>query len=108
MRGIKVCKEWEQLQNFCDWAYSNGYKNKLTIERIDPNGDYCPENCCWTERKRQANNRRNTIKYTINNVTKSLSDWCAEYNMSYSLVYQRVHYHNWDIEKALTKPSIFS
>ena len=108
MRGITVCKEWEQFQNFCDWAYANGYEDKLTIERIDPNGNYCQENCCWIDRRRQQNNKRNTLKYTINGITKSLSDWCAEYNVSYHLVYQRVHYHDWNIEKALTKPSIFS
>lgn len=78
-RGIKVCDEWaDSFQAFYNWAMSNGYQDGLTIERKDVNGDYCPENCCWIERKLQARNRRNAHYVTYNGETKTLSEWSRE------------------------------
>lgn len=58
LRGIKVCKEWLNFEKFMDWSLKNGYKKELSLDRINVNGDYCPENCRWTTFHQQAVNQR--------------------------------------------------
>lgn len=61
-RGVDVCDEWyDSYENFRDWSLKNGYKEGLTIDRIDVDGDYEPNNCRWVDWKTQENNRRNTV-----------------------------------------------
>lgn len=104
-RGITVCDEWKNnFQNFYDWAMSNGYKDNLTIERIDFNGNYCPENCKWIPRSEQTKNRRNVHKITYKGKTQSLSDWARELNINFNTLYQRVITLKWDITKSFEKP----
>lgn len=76
-RGITVCDEWLEYIPFKEWALSSGYKQGLTLERKDVNGNYCPENCCWITMSEQCNNKRNTIhieyngkSYTIKEIAK--------------------------------------
>ncbi|MDR2729530.1 MAG: hypothetical protein LBB81_01365 [Treponema sp.] len=59
-RGINVCEEWRNFIPFRDWALANGYDDDLTIDRIDNDRNYCPNNCRWATWKEQANNKRNT------------------------------------------------
>lgn len=58
-RGIKLCQEWYDYTVFRAWALNNGYDDVLTLDRIDNDGNYCPENCRWTDQKTQCNNKRN-------------------------------------------------
>lgn len=89
-RGIIVCDEWlRDFINFYNWAMSHGYDDNLTIDRIDVNGDYCPDNCRWTDYETQGNNRRNTVYLTYNGKTQSVSQWCRELKLNLSTVYYR-------------------
>lgn len=104
-RGIKLCVEWDKedgFKKFKEWAYSNGYDDSLTIDRIDVNGDYSPENCKWSTNTEQNRNKRNTIFVTIHNETKTLIDWCEFYDINYGSVWRRINKYNYTPEKALT------
>lgn len=61
-RGIALCKEWEEYDAFYKWAIYAGYRQNLTIERKDVNGDYCPENCKFISQRMQATNKRNSMR----------------------------------------------
>ena len=88
-RGISVCKEWESYPKFKEWALSHGYRDDLTIDRIDVNGNYCPENCRWATRTEQQNNRCNTRWIEYKGQVKSLKDWCRELKLNENSVASR-------------------
>ena len=106
-RGIEVCEEWKNVHNFIEWAHATypQTNQKLSLDRINSNSSYIPENCRWTSQKAQVNNRRNTTMCEMNGVTKSLSEWCAEYQMPLSVVSSRIRVMGWPVEKALTTPT---
>lgn len=90
-RGIIVCNDWlHNFNAFKDWALSNGYKDTLTIDRIDVNGNYCPENCRWITLKEQANNTSKNIKITINGTTKNLHEWLEICNIKSGSFYYKL------------------
>lgn len=75
-KGIKVCDEWkDHFEPFMEWALSNGYSDDLTLDRIDPYGDYEPSNCRWATKKQQANNKTTSRFITICGITHTLSEW---------------------------------
>lgn len=89
-RGITVCDEWKNdFEAFYDWAMSNGYKDELTIDRIDVNGNYEPDNCRWATRKEQTMNKRRTVMIEINGVLKSLLTISKETGIPYKTLYNR-------------------
>ena len=105
--NIQICNEWlNNFNNFYNWAINNGYKNDLTIDRINMNGNYEPINCRWITMKEQANNKKNDHYITINNETKTLTQWCEQYNIKYDTVYNRINKLNWEPLKALTTLNI--
>lgn len=102
-RGITVCEDWKNnFQTFYDWAIAAGYRDDLTIDRIDTNGDYCPDNCKWSTWEEQENNRRNNRLVTYDGKTQTISQWAREYNIPYITLIKRLNSPDWNIEKALT------
>lgn len=104
-RGIVVCDEWkDNFEAFYDWAINNGYKEGLTIDRIDNDGNYEPNNCRWVDKKIQACNTRRNLKLTYNGITHLISHWAELLNLDQGLLSHR-YSSGWDIEKMLTKRS---
>jgi len=100
-RGISVCEEWREYLPFAEWAKSNGYHEGLTIDRIDANGDYCPENCRWATFKEQANNKTNNRYITYLGETKTMSQWSEIVGVDPGTIAFRLD-NGWSVEKALT------
>lgn len=77
-RGIRVCEAWQKFEPFCEWALSAGWRKGLDLDRIDNNGNYCPENCRWATRQDNVNNRRVTVFIKVNGERKTCSQWSKE------------------------------
>lgn len=88
-RGIKMCEEWNDFENFMKWAYETGYTDELTIDRIDVNGDYCPENCRWLTNFEQQSNKRTNVKIAYNGKTQTIAQWSRETGISFALIHWR-------------------
>lgn len=89
-RGIRVCAEWlNDVHAFVPWALRNGWNPDLWIERIDVNGDYCPENCTFLPRKEQMRNRTNNITITIDGETKCMAEWCEIFGCEFGTAWMR-------------------
>ena len=102
-KGITVCTEWrDNFQAFHDWAISHGYRDDLSIDRIDVNGNYEPGNCRWATAKKQSNNLSVNRKITFNKVTKTLSEWAAITGIDRRTIAARLDLQGWTVEQALT------
>lgn len=102
-RGIAVCDEWQNdFLAFYDWAMANGYKDNLTIERIDNNGNYEPANCRWATKKEQANNTRKNHLFTYGGKTQTISQWAEEYGIKPNTLLYRIR-RVWNFERAITE-----
>lgn len=102
-RGIGIDSEWlgeKGFEHFYEWSMQNGYSDKLTIDRIDNNRNYGPDNCRWADARTQANNRRTNVVYDIGNGPQTRAELCREYGMGYNKVRNRVQ-SGWTIEEAL-------
>ena len=104
-RGVAVCSEWHNIEAFENWVKASGFRKGLTLERIDPNGNYCPENCRWATSKEQANNRRNTLLLEYNGVCRPVSEWANVLGLSKSTISNR-YYRGLPIEKILAKEDL--
>ena len=103
-RGIKICDEWlSDFRKFYYWSINNGYKDELTIDRIDVNGNYEPSNCRWTTQKVQQNNRTNNHNITYNGETHTMKQWAERLGIKYKTLERRINAYHLTIEKAFTK-----
>lgn len=102
-REITVCEEWLEFKCFHDWALANGYKDHLTIERINNDGNYDPSNCTWVPPEAQARNRRSNHFLTFNGKTLIIAEWAEFLQVDRGVIEQRL-LRGWNPEEALKKP----
>ena len=102
-KGIKVCDEWlNDFQNFYEWAINNGYSETLTIDRVNNNGDYCPENCRWCDYTEQSNNRSTNRFIEYKGERKTIANWSKVTGIPRSTIWNRLK-ANKTIEEVLQK-----
>lgn len=108
-KGIVMCDEWRNdFKAFYDWAMENGYnpnakRGECTIDRIDNNKGYFPENCRWVDNLVQQNNKKNNVFISYNNETHSVAEWSRILDISRYALYARLK-KGWSVEKTLTTP----
>lgn len=103
-RGITIRHKWlNSFEAFYDWAMANGYREDLTIDRIENDGNYEPSNCRWASAKEQANNTRKNRLLTHNGETHTMSEWADLTGIGEKAIYRRLN-RGWSVAKALTTP----
>lgn len=100
-RGITVCPEWLDFTGFYEWAVANRYSDGLTLDRIDPNGDYTPENCRWVSWKEQMNNKRSNRLISAFGKTLTVQEWSEATGIPRSTIVNRLKL-GWTSEQAVT------
>lgn len=101
-RGICICDEWlNNYESFKTWALNNGYEQGLSIDRIDNDKGYEPQNCRWVTSVAQANNRRSNRLITYNGETHNVTEWASILNKNPKTIFNRL-YSGWDVDKALS------
>ena len=103
-RGVSVCKEWCDFSVFRRWAESNGYTDTLSIDRIDPSGNYCPENCRWATMLEQQRNRRNSLHVEVDGVLIPLTTAAEKAGIPYHTAWRRIVRLGMLPAEALTSP----
>lgn len=101
-RGITVCDSWLRFANFL--ADMGERPADMTLERIDNNLGYVPDNCRWATYKEQNNNRRDNRFITLNGETKTMAQWCEQLGLPQKTISQRINGYGWSPERALTEP----
>lgn len=103
-RGISICDDWKNdFMNFYNWSMNNGYQDNLSIDRINVNGNYEPNNCRWADDFTQRRNKRNNKYFCINGDMKTITDWAKQYGIKSNVVRERIK-KGWSIEDALNIP----
>lgn len=102
-RGIAVCDEWHDFLKFREWAEANGYEDKLTLDRVDNDGGYHPENCRWVNQEDQANNKRNTVRYDYRGGRYTIAELSEMSGVRKHILRNRIH-NGMSVEDAASKP----
>lgn len=102
-RGIGVCERWDEFANFLE-DMGPTFAEGLTLDRIDCNGDYAPENCRWADHTTQANNTRSNVFITLWGESHTLTEWCRLVGLPIKVVQNRYYNYGWDVERCLTTP----
>lgn len=103
-RGIQVCSEWvNDYSVFREWAISSGYSNNLSIDRIDTDGNYEPDNCKWSTNKEQQNNKRTNRILRYDNKEMTLKQWSEVICIPNDTLWRRLE-SGWSVERTLTQP----
>lgn len=105
-RGIKICEEWNLFEAFYKWCIESGFEAGMTIDRIDNNGNYSPENCRWADRITQGNNKSNNKKIVYRGVPLSLNQIERMTGIDRRTIAYRVK-SGWDAEKIVNTPAKF-
>lgn len=104
-KGIGMCDEWKNsFESFYQWAIANGFREDLTIDRIDCKGNYCPENCRWVDKYVQANNKSNVKKYLYNDQMLTIPQISELCGIDANSIYHRIKVMKWSVERATTTP----
>lgn len=98
-----MCEEWASFIVFYEWAMQNGYADNLTIDRIDNDKGYSPENCRWVTYTDQNNNQRSNCLVEYNGETHTIAEWSRILNINYETLKSRLHKYHLSVEEAFTK-----
>lgn len=102
-RGIRICPEWNDYVAFRQWALSHSYDDSLSIDRIDVNGNYCPENCRFVDLKTQANNTTRNHYVEYQGVLYTISQLADHLGLTYKALQHRLE-RGWSMERISTQP----
>lgn len=102
-RGIAVCDEWSEYIPFAKWAFRNGYSEKQSIDRIDPDGMYEPSNCRWATAKEQQNNKRTNRIIVYREQEYTLTELAEKIGMNATTLKERLNF-GWSVEDAVERP----
>ena len=104
----KVCMRDSDFRSFRKWAFGNGYKEGLSIDRVNNNGNYEPSNCRWATHKQQSNNQSDTLRITYKGKTKTLHEWADILSIKPHTLYYRVYRAKWDLDRAFSEKVSFN
>lgn len=104
-RGIKICDEWlNSIDSFVEWSIANNYSDELTIDRINNDGDYSPDNCRWATWKQQENNKSQNVFIEFMGQRKTMMEWCEYFGVDWITFYERYHERGYTFEQAMFMP----